>query len=178
MTPQNNTSEINTILTLFLKYSPTEGELVRNLNLVKIFLEQYYFIEGHENSFEKTITRVRDLENVTETDLKLLTDIANHHLPFFTKESFYQALDSLGRTLYRLPRIVLQIPVRLDYSSLQKISQWIRSNVSANTLLHIQINPLLVAGCGISWNSMRSEFSVDEKINMKKDSLFSLLPKI
>lgn len=178
MTTQNNQNETDRVTSLFLAYSPTEAEVVRNLNLVKIFFEQYYFTEGKDNSFEEAVAQVRDLEDVTQTDQELMADIFKHHLPFFPKESFYQALDSLGQVLYKLPRVLLQIPVRLDYTSLQKISAWIRSSVAANALLNIKVNPLLVAGCGITWNSRHVEYSVDEKITMRKHSLFSLLPKI
>lgn len=173
-----NNSNLATILSIILKYSPSEGEVSRNLNMIKLFLEQYYFVEGREKNFAGTLERVKDLENVTENDLKLLTEIFEEHSHYFTRETFYEALDGVAKQIYSLPKLVLQLPVRLDIENLQRIAEWVRTNVGQNVLLTIRVNPLLLVGCGIGWDSRYTEFSLDEKIQAKKAYLFSLLPKL
>jgi len=173
-----NASEIDTIVSLILKSARTEAEVGRVLNIIKLFLEQYYFVETGEKTFEENVKRVKDVENVTETDLTLLRQIHQYKSSSFKQESFYKALDDLAKALYSLPRVTLHVPIRLDGVSRERIGAWVQTNISPTVLVSIRVNPLLVAGCGIGWNSQYMEFSMDEKIKNNKDQLFSLLPKL
>lgn len=177
---QNNTinNEIDTITSLILRYATSEADVARLLNVAKIFLEQYYFVESGEKTFEAGIERTKELENVTETDLKLLQEIHQYQSSSLSQSTFYQALDDLGKALYSLPRVTLHVPVRLDGLSRERIGAWIQANISPRVLVSLRVDPLLVAGCGIGWNSKYLEFSLDQKIQNKKDFLFSLLPKL
>lgn len=180
MTTQPNTitGEIETIVNIFLKYTYTEAELVRGLNLIKTFLEQYYFTQVHEKSFEHALQQIQDDQNVTEIDIKLITDLYTDCRLFLTQESFYAVLDDVEKVLYSLPQLTLHLPTKLDRSSEDKIGLWVRTNISPRTILSIRINPLLVVGCGIAWNSKLTEFSFDQKAESARQSLFSLLPTL
>lgn len=180
MTTQNNSNsnEIYTTLSLFLKYNFTESQAVRSLRLLKIFFEQHYFLETMTKTFENSLEKLQQLENVTETDIKFITEAYQHHGSFFTKESFYGLLNDLGNMVYSLPRLVMNVPVRLDYDSTQKIALWLRSNLSDEILISLRVDPLLVAGCSLGWNNHFAEFSFDQRIKAKKQALFSLLPPL
>jgi hypothetical protein len=177
MTPTNQPSDhIASLANFLLQYAYTEAQIVGYSAMLKRYLEEYYFTEMQEKKFEAIMEKVQQLENVTEIHRKLLMEFNTTYVSLFTQETMYTLLDAVKKHLFSLPRIVLHTPVSLDTESISRIGAWLRSNISPTIIVSTRINPLLVAGLGIGWNTRYTEFSFDEKMRSKKEQLYSLLP--
>lgn len=147
----------------------TKNDFYQRSLLLKEFFE-YLFFSDHGKETHKDILKnfLKDKEISKE-----LSDVMNSWSDLFytsfTSENFNTLIDEIEKEFEKLPIVVMYVPISLPFDEIKKLGEWVRTNITANVLMDVKVDPEVVGGCAFVWNGVYHDFSLkyffDKKVN-------------
>lgn len=160
---------------LLLNVAYTTEDAHSVLELLKEFLESYFFSEHALTSREKILEAFIKDKKVTKGGAAMLNSLPAAFWEAVTRENMYEKIDSFAKTFDSLPRIVLYVPKKLPYDEIKKVGQWMHSNVEKNLLMDIRVDAKAIGGCKLAWKGVYHDFSLRYFIKKHKRELVSMI---
>lgn len=145
------------------------------LELIKEFLEFFFFSEHVEVSHSEIVKTFIKKKNVSDAEADMLKALPAQFWETITRENMYEQIDTFAKTFNSLPRIVLYVPTKLPYGEVKKVGQWMHLNVAKDLLMDIKVDPEAVGGCKLAWKGVYHDFSLRYFIKKHKRELVSMM---
>ena len=145
------------------------------LELIKEFLEFFFFSEHVEVSHTEIVKTFIKKKNISDAEADMLKALPAQFWETITRENMYEQIDIFAKTFNSLPRIVLYVPTKLPYGEVKKVGQWMHLNVAKDLLMDIKVDPEAIGGCKLAWKGVYHDFSLRYFIKKHKRELVSMM---
>lgn len=162
------------LFSFFLSYSFTETQIMRNISLVRRFLEQYFFSKSAGSLIEK-IDLFSQEEELSIPEKELLKKCLTEYESIFSVETFYDAFEDLTAQIRSVTRFVLYTSITLPDEQVKTIALWVRSNIHPRILLDIKTDTSLVGGCAFVWNMKYHDYSIISQFEKNTPRIISFV---
>lgn len=127
-------------------------------------------------SLEESITQLKLVKNAaTATDLphvsKMLGAVAESKGLSLKKYADRQALTGFLHKLQQSPTVNITFATQPTEQTLRSLTQWFRTHGDSHTLLAVNLQPSLLAGCLVRTQNKLFDFSAQQKIVEKRSGL-------
>lgn len=154
---------MNDLLNIILNDTFTQTGLKHNLLILRAFLSQKIF--GSRAQF-------------APNDLNWLNALPENFYQQFNSQNTYQLLEELTREAQKITPLVLYLAFEADEGTAAQICSFARQTFQKPVLLlDIKVNPLLIAGCSLSWRGIYKDYSLKSKIDARKDEILQSFKK-
>ncbi len=161
--------------TFFLQSSYTHSELLHKVGVVKEFLEFVFFTKNQSCADEALIERWEDEGSVEQKDMVLLRSFHEDFWKLFSRDFFYEILDSVSEDVKKLPVLPITVPVDLPEQNIIGIGKWVRSEIDKQMLLDVDIDQSLSVGCQFVWKDKLHDFSLSHFFNRQQKEIHQIL---
>lgn len=154
---------MNDLLNVILNDTFTQTGLKHNLLILRAYLSQKIF--GSRAQF-------------APNDLNWLNTLPENFYQQFNSQNTYQLLGELTREAQKITPLVLCLAFEADEGTAAQICSFARQTFQKpNLILDIKVNPLLIAGCSVSWRGIYKDYSLKSKIDARKDEILQSFKK-
>lgn len=148
---------MNDLLNIILKDTFSQVQLKHNLIILRAFLSQKIF--GGEGNF-------------SPEDLNWLNSLPASLYQQFNSQNAYQLLGQMEAEIKKITPLVLCLAFKADENAISQICLNARKTFQKPDLvLDVKFNPLLIAGCSLSWKGIYKDYSLKAKIDERKDEI-------
>lgn len=139
------------VLNLLLKDSYTLSQLKKRLKIIKSELSIRLF--GGQT-----------LEPLTASDLQWFNSLPGSFKDSFSKDNLSILMTDLGNIINNYPVLTIYLPFEPDEATSDQTGMKARELFGQDLLLDIKSNPVLIAGCALSWKGIYKDYSLHAKI--------------
>lgn len=148
---------MNNLLNIILNDTFTQTGLKHAMLILRAYLSQKIF--GSRAQF-------------APNDLNWLNTLPENFYQQFNSQNTYQLLEELTRETQKITPLVLYLAFEADESTAAQICSFARQTFQKpDLILDIKVNPLLIAGCSLSWKGIYKDYSLKAKIDERKEDL-------
>lgn len=152
------------ILAVILKDTYSLSQLKKRLQILQSTFQQQFF---HSQA----------TENLTPKDNQWLKSLPKSFIAAFNKDNLTQNLSSLSSKINSTSILTLYLPIDVSDEILDQIGNKVRQNFGANFLIDIKYNPILIAGCALSWKGIYKDYSLHSKIAERRLAILQSFKK-
>jgi hypothetical protein len=160
------------VLKKLLEGSLDRGVILRRIGVVRQYLEQVYFTPEKSSFLEWG-----EAHEVHSDDMESLSALDETFWSSFSKETVYDVLESIRKSVGVLPTIGLYVPFELKNGESHKVGQWLRDNVNPSLVLNIHKDESIVGGCAITAAGMWRDYSIRYYMRKKRDDIVGIMTK-
>lgn len=154
---------MNELLNIILKDTFSQVQLKHVMLILRAYLSQKIF--GSEAQF-------------SPEDLNRLNSLPDHFYQQFNNQNAYQLLDQIGGEAKKITPLVLYLAFEPDEATISQICSFARQTFQQpNLILDVKFNPLLIAGCSLSFRGVYKDYSLKAKIEERKQDLITSFKK-
>lgn len=154
---------MNDLLNIILNDTFTQTGLKHNLLILRAFLSQKIF--GSQSQF-------------APNDLNWLNTLPENFYQQFNSQNAYQLLEELTKQTQKITPLVVYLAFETDKGTVAQICSFARQTFQKpDLILDIKVNPLLIAGCSLSWKGVYKDYSLKSKIDERKDEILQSFKK-
>lgn len=154
---------MNDLLNIILKDTLTQTGLKHAMLILRAFLSQKIF--GSRAQF-------------APNDLNWLNALPENFYQQFNSQNTYQLLEELTRETQKITPLVIYLAFETDEGIAAQICSFARQTFQKpNLILDIKLNPLLIAGCSLSFRGVYKDYSLKAKIEERKQDLITSFKK-
>lgn len=157
----------NQILNVILKETYTTLQLKHRLRIFKDYLTSQLFVSPAP----------LPQKEIPPQDLAWLSSLGEGTYKQFNKDNVYKILSLIEEQAGKITSLVIYLPFELDDSSAGLIGQYMRKIFSQVYLLDVKFNPLLIAGCTLSFKGIYKDYSLRARIEEKKEEILESFKK-
>ena len=106
----------------------------------------------------------RQGEAVTAEESAWFKLLPQEFLGSFNKDNLSQAITNLNSQIDKMPILTIYLPFEAEADILNQLGIKVRTTFGENFLMDIKYNPLLIAGCALSWKGIYKDYSLHQKI--------------
>lgn len=150
------------ILEQILATTYTLSSLHKRIRALKAYLTTKFFKPEKES------------EEVSKDDLTWINSLGEDFPKNFSAENLYTTFDTLDQKIKSLKFLTLYLSFLPNDSEVKQISDKLRTDYGKNFLFDIKVNPELVAGCGMVWNGVYKDYSLQGRIDAHKEEILGL----
>lgn len=161
MNPQPNTAAL---LDKILASTYTTNDVYRRLRALKQFLLNQLFASAIQ-SFSAT----------NETDSAWLSSLGPEFYSQFNQNNIYQVLAGLEEAVKNTQPLVIYLPFEIPEGEVVRVGMKIRQDMGKTLLLNFKVDPSLIAGCAIVWNSQLKDYSARAKIVQNREAILGII---
>lgn len=152
------------IINTILQNTYTLSQFKKRLQILQSTFQQQFF--------HSLIT-----ENLTPKDNQWLQSLPKSFMDAFNKDNLTQNLSSLSSKINSTPILTVYLPIDVSDEVLDQIGNKVRQNFGANLLLDVKYNPILIAGCALSWKGIYKDYSLHSKIAERRLAILQSFKK-
>jgi hypothetical protein len=149
----------------------TRGEVLRRLGVIRDFLEQQFFKPD-----PVTLTQFVAKRNI-DGDPQILQALGDDFYASFTRDTVYQLLETINKTVTQLPAVKVYLPYQPDTAGMAKLGDWFKTNVNSRVLLDIQVDPTMVGGLAVVAGGMWRDYSLRYWMKKKQNEIVEAVGK-
>lgn len=146
----------NHLLNIILKTTYTLSQYKKKIKALNASLSGKFF-QGN-----------KQIEDLSPKDSDWLKNLSQEFLDSFTKDNLSTLITSLNSQIDKMPILTIYLPFEASEEILDQIGLKARSNFGAHFLIDIKYNPLLIAGCALSWKGIYKDYSLHQKITERR----------
>lgn len=144
------------ILNTILKDTYTLTQLKHRFKILKSYLEKTLF--GGELE-----------EALAKEDLDFLKTLPDDLFRQFNKDNAYSVFTGLENKINQLIPLTIYLPFTADEEVMAQIGSSARTTLqNPHLILDSKYDPLLIAGCALSWKGIYKDYSLKARIEEKK----------
>ena len=84
-------------------------------------------------------------------------------------------IEALEKQVKSIQPLIIYLPFEIPEGEVVRIGMKIRTDLGKNLLLNFKVDPTLIAGCAIVWNSQLRDYSARARINQNKPQILSII---
>lgn len=148
---------MNDILNTILQNTYTQTQLKHRVRLLKSYIEKTLF------------TTDGNLKDASLADINWLRSLPDAFYKNFNRENIYQKFSEIEPEIEKLSALTLYLSFEPNDEAISYIGELVRKTfANAGLLIDIKIDPLLIAGCALSFKGVYKDYSLRAKIEEKK----------
>lgn len=155
---------MNPILNIILKNTYTVFQFKRRLKLLQSYYQQKFF-------------QAATVEILPAQDTEWFNSLPKSFADSFNKNNLSENLTNLINKINTMPVVTLYLPFEANEETLDQIGIKVRSFFGPTLLLDIKYNPVLIAGCALSWKGIYKDYSLRSRIDEKKPVILESFKK-
>lgn len=155
---------MNDLLNFLLKDSFTLSQLKNRLRILRSALSVKFY-GGSQ------------LEKPPLEESSWLNSLPESFLQSFNKDNLSEIIEGLETQINKLEVLTIFLPFDTTDEGLTQIGIYTRNTFGKVLLLDIKYNPLLIAGCAMSWKGIYKDYSLHSKIQERKQTIIENFKK-
>jgi len=152
---------IDEVFAFFISATYSRSDFSYRVSLLRELLEFAFFTKQSQSVTSDTISAFATSSNTATQDIEFLRLMPLTALAAFTATTFYADLDELTKKGASAPTFSLSVPVSFSPKEITDIGLWARETLNSETLLELNVDPSLAAGCQFAWGNKLHDFSLD-----------------
>ena len=152
------------LLNFLLKDSYTLSQLKNKLRILRSALSVKFY-EGSQ------------LEKPALEDSSWLKSLPENFLQSFNKDNLSEIIEGLETQINKFDVLTVFRPFDTTDDGLTQLGIHARNTFGKVLLLDIKYNPLLIAGCAMSWKGIYKDYSLHSKIQERKQTIIENFKK-
>lgn len=154
---------MNDLLNIILNDTFSQAQLKHHLLILRSHLSQKIF--GSEAQF-------------SPADVNWLNSLPQNFFSQFNNQNAYQLLDALDAEAKKITPLVIYLAFEADEGTILQICNFARTALQKpDLILDVKFNPLLIAGCSLSWKGIYKDYSLKAKIDQRKEEILQSFKK-
>lgn len=149
----------------------TTSEARERLALLRRFLEDVFFGSSHVTPTAERLAEFLDAEGVAMSTQRVLTTWLKTLSGALSRESLYDVLLSIERSVSALPVLGVISPVALSERETAHLGVWAREHVRERVLIDFRVDPAAVGGCRLLWDAHSRDFSLGYFVEKHRDEI-------
>lgn len=155
---------MNDLLNFLLKDSFTLSQLKNRLRILRSALSVKFY-NGQQ------------LDRIPIEDSTWFNSLPESFLQSFNKDNLSEIIEELETQINKLEVLTIFLPFDTTDEGLTQIGIHTRNTFGKVLLLDIKYNPLLIAGCAMSWKGIYKDYSLHSKIQERKQTIIENFKK-
>ena len=154
----------------------TVDDLHRRLGLLQVSLEEVlYHTDAHNTLSRKELCLASISTTASHDDVLAMSLWDTEVFETCTVENITATIAHLKKDIELLPRFELYVPTLFDAQGFALIGEWVRTNIHAQSLLDIRIDPSVIGGCAFVHNSAYHNYNFSYFQKVHKGEITKLL---
>ncbi|OGE27009.1 hypothetical protein A3H85_01245 [Candidatus Daviesbacteria bacterium RIFCSPLOWO2_02_FULL_40_8] len=156
--------QIAPLLDKILTSTYTTNDVYRRIRALKQFLLNQLFASA-----------IQSFTSSSESDSAWLSSLGTEFYAQFNQQNIYQMIEALEKQVKSIQPLIIYLPFEIPEGEVVRIGMKIRTDLGKNLLLNFKVDPTLIAGCAIVWNSQLRDYSARARINQNKPQILSII---
>ena len=156
---------MNDNINTLIANSYTKPQVIKRLSLLHDFLNFWLF--GSQQNLEEALTQFQQ----KNPDSQLTSAFDSTFLNQFNRANVTERLKELSDRLNQFKVLTISLPVDFPEDQINQIGQYLRTNFKTQLLIEIKIDPMLIAGVGLSWSGSYRDYSLKAKIAQNRNAI-------
>lgn len=110
-----------------------------------------------------------------EVDTAWLSSLGADFYGQFNPQNVYELMDQVEKKLNTLQVLVIYLPFEIPQGEVVRVGGKLRAEYGQNFLVDFKIDPNLIAGCALVWNSIYKDYSVRQRIEDNRAQIINII---
>ena len=179
--PQKDQPAITPLAEKIVKTTYTKNQLLRRIRLLNDFISYRLFSpqgtaikdlkEQIKKFFEAQVNNNIGELSVIAQEADWLNKLDEDFFSHFTTGNFNVAFDELEKELSTAVPIIIYLPFFMPEPEQKAVGDWLKQNISPQTLFETNFNANLVGGCSLSYKGVMKDYSILGRIEANKQQI-------
>ncbi len=152
------------ILDKILNGTYTLTDAIRRIKAVRQFILNQVFASA-----------IGQFTAANEVDTAWLSSLGADFYAQFTPQNVYTLMDNAERELNKIPVLNIYLPFEIPQGEIVRVGGKLRTDYGKNFLVDFKIDPNLIAGCALVWNSVYKDYSVRQRIEDNRPAIINII---
>jgi hypothetical protein len=160
-----------------VKNTFSASDLYRRADILQRFLEHFFFEPATSSDTRAHLigTYYHDSDAETVGHASAVAAWGDEVLDAYSADNLYERIQELKHTVRSFPKLTLYVPVRFSAAQIERIGQWCRTQIQADIMLDLKIDPGAVGGCAFAYNNAFHDVSFSYYSNKERAAIVSLI---
>lgn len=162
--PQIVTPNIDFLLDKILLGTYTYTDALRRVRTLKQYLLNQVFASALTN-----------FSAASEADNAWLSGLGAEVYSQFTQQNIYTLSDQLEAEIKKITPLIMYLPFEIPMGEVVRVGMKLRQEHGKRFLVEFRIDPNLIAGPALVWNSIYKDYSIRAKIEENRSQILDII---
>lgn len=141
----------------------TQSEAARALRIIKDYLNQRFF------------SKPPTPKPPSPQQTSLINQLGQSFFDHFQADKLADQITELEEEINQTKLVTIYLPLEMPPQELERLGQWIKANLGAQTLFEPKLDPSLIGGCALSLKGVYKDYSLRQLLKDNHEAVMKSL---